>query len=146
MNLTVGNPYFNPHVNRPFAHQGAPLPEEHPLVGIARFTEVVRGAQMALPEMAMIGGGYSWLRQFLPALAAANVRKKAVTLVGLGRMAFAYPDAVRDLMRTGKLDPRKVCIACSACTQIMRDSGRSGCVPRDARYTGPSTKPEERPR
>jgi glutamate synthase (NADPH) small chain len=109
-------------------------------VGIARFANVVRGVQTALPEMAMIGGGYSWLRQFLPALAAANVRKKAVTLVGLGRMAFAYPDAVRDLMRTGKLDPRKVCIACSACTQIMRDGGRSGCVPRDATVYAPIYK------
>jgi len=46
-------------------------------------------------------------------------------------MAFAYPDFVKDLLEKGKLEKSKVCIACSKCTQIMRDSGRTGCVIRD---------------
>jgi glutamate synthase (NADPH/NADH) small chain len=33
--------------------------------------------------------------------------------------------------------PKKTCITCSACTQIMRDGGRSGCVVRDAEVYGP---------
>ncbi len=63
-----------------------------------------------------------------------------VSLVGLGRMAFAYPDFAQDLAERGRLDPEKVCVACSACTQIMRDGGRSGCVPRDAAIYEPIYK------
>ena len=142
VNVTIGNPYFNPHVNRPFdlPTAGSPLPEENPLAGVARFTGIVRTIQEAVPGMAVIGGGYSWLRQFFPNLAAANVRKGWVTLVGAGRMSFAYPDFARDLLRQGRLEPQKVCVACSACTQIMRDGGRTGCVPRDAEVYEPIYK------
>ena len=142
INLTVGNPYFNPHVNRPFdlPTSGGPVPPESPLAGVSRFVEIVRQIQEAVPELAVIGGGYSWLRQFFPHVAAACVRKGWVTLVGAGRMAFAYPDFPRDLAGPGRLDPERVCVACSACTQIMRDGGRAGCVPRDAAIYEPIYK------
>ncbi len=133
VNITVGNPYYNPHVNRPFDLPvvGAPAPQEHPLAGVARFVGIVRRIQAEAPGLPLIGAGYTWLRHFFPHVAAANVRKGWVGLVGVGRMAFAYPDFARDLAERGRLDPQKVCVACSACTQIMRDGGRTGCVPRD---------------
>ena len=68
------------------------------------------------------------------------MRNGWVSLVGAGRMAFAYPDFARDLPERGRLDPEKVCVACSACTQIMRDGGRTGCVPRDAEVYEPIYK------
>ena len=48
------HPYFNPHVNRPFdlPTSGAPLPDENPLAGVARFADIVRNIQPAVPEMA----------------------------------------------------------------------------------------------
>jgi len=142
VNITIGNPYYNPHVNRPFdlPTAGAPLPPEPPLAGVARFVHVVREVQAAVPEMLVIGGGNSWLRQFFPHLGAANVRKGWVSLVGVGRMAFAYPDFARELKERGQLDPLKVCVTCSACTQIMRDGGRTGCVPRDGEIYEPIYK------
>jgi 2,4-dienoyl-CoA reductase (NADPH2) len=142
VNITIGNPYFNPYVNRPFdlPVAGAPMPPESPLEGVARFVEIVRRIQKEVPDMAVIGGGYSWLRHFFPNVAAACVRNGWVSLVGAGRMAFAYPDFARDLRTRGSLDPERVCVACSACTQIMRDGGRSGCVPRDAAIYEPIYK------
>jgi NADPH-dependent glutamate synthase beta subunit-like oxidoreductase/2,4-dienoyl-CoA reductase-like NADH-dependent reductase (Old Yellow Enzyme family) len=142
VNLTIGNPYYNPNVNRPFdlPTVGSSMPAESPLEGVARFVDVVRRIQTEFPEVPMIGGGYSWLRQFFPNVAAAHVRQGWVSLVGLGRLAFAYPDFVRDLTAKGKLDPQKVCVACSACTQIMRDGGCTGCVPRDAAIYEPIYK------
>ncbi len=80
----------------------------------------------------VIGNGYSWLRQFLPYAGAANIANQSCTMVGLGREAFAYPDAPRDIMEKGKMNPRKVCITCSKCTQLMRDHSYTGCVVRDA--------------
>jgi NADPH-dependent glutamate synthase beta subunit-like oxidoreductase/2,4-dienoyl-CoA reductase-like NADH-dependent reductase (Old Yellow Enzyme family) len=142
INITVGNPYYNPYVNRPYDLPvvGGPLSPESPLRGVDRFARIVRDIQQSVPELPVIGGGYSWLRQFFAHLGAANVRKGWVSLVGLGRMAFAYPDCVRDLAEHGRMNPEKVCVACSACTQIMRDGGRTGCVPRDAAIYEPIYK------
>ena len=142
VNITIGNPYYNPHVNRPFdlPTAGGTLPTESPLVGVARFIEIVSLIQRRFPDMLVVGGGYSWLRHFFPNVAAAAVRDGWVSLVGVGRMAFAYPDFARDLSESGQLDPERVCVACSACTQIMRDGGRSGCVPRDAEIYEPIYK------
>jgi NADPH-dependent glutamate synthase beta subunit-like oxidoreductase/2,4-dienoyl-CoA reductase-like NADH-dependent reductase (Old Yellow Enzyme family) len=142
INITIGNPYFNPYVNRPYdlPVSGAAIPPENPLEGVARFVGIVHRIQSEFPDLPVIGGGYSWLRHFLPNVGAAHVRNGWVKLVGMGRMAFAYPDAPRDLMAKGRLDPEKVCVACSACTQIMRDGGRSGCVPRDAEIYEPIYK------
>src|SRR5699024_8927378 len=35
LDVTIGNPYFNPHVNRPYDN-GPYIPDEHPLEGVAR--------------------------------------------------------------------------------------------------------------
>lgn len=35
LNITMGNPYFNPHVNRPYSI-GTYTVEEHPLEGVRR--------------------------------------------------------------------------------------------------------------
>ena len=142
VNVTIGNPYFNPHVNRPFdlPTAGGTVPSEHPLTGVIRFAEIVRDLQSAFPGMLVVGGGYSWLRQFFPQVTAALVRRGWVSLVGVGRMALAYPDLGRDLEQHGALNPNKVCVTCSACTQIMRDGGRTGCVPRDSAVYEPIYK------
>jgi NADPH-dependent glutamate synthase beta subunit-like oxidoreductase/2,4-dienoyl-CoA reductase-like NADH-dependent reductase (Old Yellow Enzyme family) len=142
VNITIGNPYYNPYVNRPFdlPVEGAPVPPEHPLEGVARFVDVVRRIQEAVPDLPVVGGGYTWVRQFFPQLTAALISKGWVSLAGAGRMSFAYPDFARDIIQGRDLDPERVCVACSACTQIMRDGGRSGCVPRDAAVYEPIYK------
>ncbi|MBI5084279.1 MAG: hypothetical protein HZB13_06750, partial [Acidobacteria bacterium] len=142
VNITIGNPYFNPYVNRPFdlPISGAPIPPEHPLQGVERFLHIVRTIQQAYPALPVVGGGYSWLRQFLPHVGAAAISQGWVSLVGGGRMSFAYPEFAREVVQGRPLDPEKVCVACSACTQIMRDGGRTGCVPRDAEVYEPIYK------
>jgi NADPH-dependent glutamate synthase beta subunit-like oxidoreductase/2,4-dienoyl-CoA reductase-like NADH-dependent reductase (Old Yellow Enzyme family) len=139
LNLSIGNPYYNPHYGRPYDFQvyGANLPEEHPLQGIARFLAITRTVQMAYPDLPVIGSGYAWLRHFMPNVAAAVVQSGGATLVGQGRGAFAYPDSVRDILAKGAMDPGKCCVTCSGCTQIMRDGAKTGCVLHDAEVYGP---------
>ena len=60
--------------------------------------------------------------------------------MGLGRSSFAYPDAPRELKENGCMDPKKCCITCSMCTQIMRDHGRTGCVIKDSALYAPLFK------
>ena len=138
-----GNPYYiYPQVTRPFdvSSYGIPTPEEHQLKSIERlfyFTSVV---QKAAGDVPVVGNGYSWLRNFLPYVASANLKDKKCSLVGFGRSSFAYPDAPKDLKETGKMDPNKCCIACSKCTQIMRDHGTTGCVVRNSKVYYPIFK------
>ncbi|HEY3397719.1 MAG TPA: FAD-dependent oxidoreductase [Armatimonadota bacterium] len=139
VNLAYGNPYYNPHVERPYdtAEVGGYLPEEHPLVNVAEMCDLHRQMHEALPEVPFIATGFTWLRQYFPPVGAALVKSGQAAMIGVGRMALAYPDYARELMETGKLTPTKLCICCSSCTQIMRDGGRSGCPVRDAEIYAP---------
>jgi NADPH-dependent glutamate synthase beta subunit-like oxidoreductase/2,4-dienoyl-CoA reductase-like NADH-dependent reductase (Old Yellow Enzyme family) len=139
VNITVANPYYNPHVNRPADWMIANWPDapEHPLAGVARIADVTRRLQQQAPQTPLVLSGMSWLRQHMPAFAAGMLNRGWAQLVGLGRGALAYPDFARDLLQNGSLDPRKVCVACSSCTQIMRDGGEAGCVVRDREIYGP---------
>lgn len=139
LNITIGNPRYNPHYGRPFdlPARGSPLPDEPPLAGIARFIGITAEFQRALPQLPVVASGYSWLRQFLPNAAAGAIQAGGAALLGIGRGAFAYPDTPRDVLSGKGMDPAKCCVACSACTQIMRDGGRTGCVVRDHEVYGP---------
>lgn len=139
LNVSIGNPYFNPHFGRPFDFpiRNLKVPEEHPLIGIDRFLKITRQIQEAYPNLPVIGSGYTWLRHYMPYIAAAVVKSGGATLIGQGRGMFAYPESVNELKAKGKMDPRKVCVTCSACTQIMRDGNHTGCVVRDSQIYGP---------
>jgi len=139
VNITAGNPYFTPHINRPYdvPVRGAQPPDEHPLVGVARIVGLARQIKRAVPEMVVVASGYSWLRQFFGHAAAATLSSGDADLVGLGREAFAYPDFAHDLLSEGRLDPKRCCITCSRCTEIMRDGGQCGCVIFDRDVYGP---------
>ncbi len=139
LNVTIGNPYFNPHYGRPFDFpiQGAGAPDEHPLQAVARFIGITATVQQAVPGLPVIASGYAWLRHLMPHVAAAVIARGDAALIGQGRGSFAYPDAVHDLLTTEKMDPAKCCVTCSACTQIMRDGGQTGCVVRDSKIYGP---------
>jgi 2,4-dienoyl-CoA reductase (NADPH2) len=142
LNITVANPYYNPHVGRPFNEPivGGYEEPEHPLVGVERLVNLTGEIQKQFPDIAMVGTGYSWLRTLFANVAAANKTNGLTTLVGAGRMAFAYPDFAKDIINNGRMYPEKVCVSCSACTQIMRDGGMTGCVVRDNTVYGPIFK------
>ncbi len=139
VNVTIGNPYFNPHVNRPADWMIAdwPDPPEPPLQGLARIVHVVRDIQQANPGFPIVGSGYTWLRQYVPYFAAGLIERGWVGIVGLGRGALAYPDFAKDIFQAGQMEAKKVCVVCSSCTQIMRDGGQSGCVVRDHEIYAP---------
>ena len=142
INVTLASPYYNPHIGRPFDRNvaGGYEPPEHPLVGVCRAIDLAGSIQKEFPGVAIVGTGYSWLQTLFPNVAAAVKMNGLAALVGAGRLAFAYPDFAADILERGRLDANKVCIACSGCTQIMRDGGRTGCVVRDRDVYGPILK------
>ncbi len=129
LNITMGNPYFNPHVNRPFT-MGGYTPEEHPLVGVARMLLGTAKLKKAVPEMKILCSALSYLGVAAPYVTAALIQEGGIDLCGYGRQTFAYPDFANDILNGG-LQKDKLCICCSKCTEIMRAGSTPGCVIRD---------------
>jgi 2,4-dienoyl-CoA reductase-like NADH-dependent reductase (Old Yellow Enzyme family) len=140
---SAGNPYYiYPQVTRPFDNSslGIPEPEENQLVSIDRLFKFSEMVQKAAGDVPVIGNGYSYLRQYLANIGSANIKMNRVKMIGLGRCAFAYPDAPNDVLNNGRMEIKKCCISCSKCTQIMRDHGTTGCVVRDSEVYAPLAK------
>jgi len=136
LNVTVGNPYYNPHVNRPFDN-GQYIPPIHPLIGTQSILAIARDIQAAAPKLKVVASGLSWLRQYGTQVGAGCMENNWFPLVGFGRQAFAYPTFARDILEKGEMDGKKVCLACSKCSAIMRYGGTTGCVIRDAKVYVP---------
>lgn len=130
LNITMGNPYVNPHVNRPFA-SGGYVPQEEPLCGVARMLHGIEELKNAVPEMKLISSGLSYLGTVAPNVCAGFIQRNGFDFCGFGRMIFAYPDFAKDIIQNNSLDEKKVCICCSKCTEIMRAGSTPGCVIRD---------------
>ncbi len=133
VNITMGTPYYNPHVNRPYS-DGGYVPPEEPIEGVIRLISGVEQLKKAVTEITFVGTGYTYLRGFAPNVAAGAVETGKTDIVGFGRMAFAYPDFARDILN-GAFDAKKVCMTCGKCTEIMRAGKTTGCPVRDKLYT-----------
>ncbi|MBO6053350.1 MAG: flavin oxidoreductase/NADH oxidase [Clostridia bacterium] len=130
VDMTLGSPYYNPHINRPYDNGGYEPPEPR-LTGVARLIDAAAHMKKTVPGITLIGTGYSYLRTFAPYVAAGAVGEGMADAAGFGRMAFAYPDLARDILEKGALDPAKVCLTCSQCTAMMRRMHATGCPIRD---------------
>ncbi|MBR7133716.1 MAG: flavin oxidoreductase/NADH oxidase [Clostridia bacterium] len=131
LNITMGNPYFNPHVNRPYAQGGYEAPE-HPLIGVGRMLNGTAKLKELNPQMAIICSAVSYLGVAAPNVVAAYIKNNKFDFAGFGRTIFAYPDFANDILKNGSMDKNKICICCSKCTEIMRKPGGTpGCVIRD---------------
>ena len=129
INITMGNPYKNPHVNRPY-DVGNYVPDEHPLEGIGRIMKGTSEIKKAV-DIPVLGSAYSYLRQYSVNLAAAMVEGGHTSMCGFGRLAFAYPGFVREARETGKIDKAKICLTCGGCAVLLRSGTPAGCVIRD---------------
>jgi 2,4-dienoyl-CoA reductase (NADPH2) len=142
LNITMGSPYFNPHVSRPYNKPlpGANLPDEHPLSGVMRMIEGTARFQEHFPEILMVGTGYSYLRHHAPNVGAAVLRDGKASFIGFGRNSFAYPSMPEDLATRGKSNPSKFCITCSGCTRLIKNLHPGGCVIHDREIYGNELK------
>ncbi|MBN2155695.1 MAG: hypothetical protein JW776_06610 [Candidatus Lokiarchaeota archaeon] len=137
VSFSAGNPYFKPYISRPFVQNAfnAKEPPEPALKSIARIIDCLREISEHHPKLVRISTAFSWFRQYLPFFAAGEINRNSFDCIGYGRMAFAYPDFPIDLYKTGKLNPKMVCITCSKCTELMRMGSATGCVVRNDIYT-----------
>lgn len=127
VNLTLGNPYLIPHINRPCIN--SPEPGE---VGEKRIYDVTKELQLAFPNVKLIMSGLSYLGKDCIEYAENALQDSAAYFAGFGRMSFCYPSFYSDYLKNGELDKSKCCLACGKCTELMRHGAVAGCPVRDA--------------
>ena len=135
-NITLGSPYYNPHLTRPALYPPSDgyHPPEDPLIGVMRHLNVVRELKQSFPDVALVGSGYTYLQEFLPHVAQAVVRAGWTDFVGLGRMVLAYPELPADVLSGKGLQRKRLCRTFSDCTTAPRHGLVSGCYPLDVHY------------
>ena len=131
LDFTMGNPYFNPHVNRPYSKGGYEAPE-HPMFGVHRMLEGISEVKKEI-SVPVISSGISFLGSESANVCAGYINNGKFDFAGYGRETLAYPDCANAITSGANLDPKKLCICCSKCTEIMRKPGGTpGCVIRDS--------------
>ncbi len=136
INITLGSPYWCPHLQRPATYPPSDgyQPPEDPLLSVARHLHAVRRCKETFPEMLFVGTGYSYLQEFIPHIAQAEVAASHVDFVGLGRLLLSYPEFPRDVLAGNPLQHKKLCRTFSDCTTAPRHHMISGCFPLDPYY------------
>ena len=134
--LTAASPYYNPHLQRPAMTPPSDgyLPPEDPLTGVARQIEAVARAKAQFPNLILVGSAYTYLQEWLPPVASAQIAAGHVDVVGLGRMVLSYPDLPSDVLAGRPLQRRQICRTFSECTTGPRNGLVSGCFPLDEFY------------
>lgn len=127
INVTLGNPYLIPHINRPCIN--APEPGE---VGEKRIYDVTKELQQSFPEIRMILSGLSFLGENCIDYAEKALEDGVCSFAGFGRMSFCYPTFYADYLEHGRLDKGRCCLSCAKCTALMRHGAVAGCPMRDS--------------
>ena len=132
VNISAGNPYYNPHIGRP-ADMGSYIPLEHPIESAARMLNIIKEMKAAAPDMTIVGTGFSWFREYGANIAVGCIEQGWMDIAGFGRQSLAYPDFARDIVTGGAMLRKKCCTTCTKCTEIMRFGGQTGCVSKDTK-------------
>ena len=97
VNISCGNPYYNPHIGRPF-DAGPYIPPEHP-GRVARMLNIIRTIQQSVPGMVVISTGFSWLGTCHLLLPQVEWKRDGSGLPDSAVRAFAYPQFARIFLK-----------------------------------------------
>ena len=133
LDVTIGNPYFNPHVNRPY--DGGPyVPQEHPLEGVARMAHCISEYPACQP------GAQGHLVR--PELSAPVLRQPCSRRAGNRRVLHRrlWPRGIRlpavpeRHLHQGRHGAEQVLHRVRQVYELMRAGSTAGCVIRDETY------------
>ncbi len=139
IDLTMGNPYATTHVTRPY-DAGKYVPDEHPFTGLDRMINGIGAVKKAVPGMTIYGSAPTYLRQYADLFTAGAVEEGLCDGMLFGRMAFADPDFANEIVKEGRINPKRVCMTCGKCGDLIRAHKPTGCVIRDSKTFMPFYK------
>lgn len=137
--ITMGNPYANTHVTRPF-DIGKYIPDEHPLESLSRMIHGTGEIKSSCPDLTIYGSAPSYLREYSDLYAAGAIEQGLCDGLLFGRMSFADPDFANEIVKDGRINPKKVCLTCGKCGDLIRAHKPTGCVIRDSKTFMPFYK------
>lgn len=132
LNVTMGSPYRNPEVSRPY-RCGLDRPQIDEIFALYRLWQGAAELKRRHSELKTVNTGISLLGAMAPYAAAGAVAEDMTDFVGFGRMSFAYPNLARDIINN-KFDEKQVCVACSGCSTLKKNVLPSGCIIRNDYY------------
>ncbi len=127
INLTLGNPYLIPHINRPCMN----APEDGE-IGVKRIYDVTKELKDEFNDICFIASGLTYPGEKAMEYAEKIIADGVADFAGFGRLTFAYPTFFKDYLEKGELDKRKLCLKCSKCSLLMRAGTVAGCPVRDS--------------
>ncbi len=134
LNVTMGSPYRNPHVSRPY-RRGLDMPKSNAIHALSRILGGAYDIKKQHPDLAIVDTGISLLGEMSHTAAAGLVREGMTDFVGFGRMSFAYPDLAKDML-SDTFNRKKICVACGGCSYLKKNVQKSGCIIRNSFYNG----------
>ena len=135
VDITLGNPYLIPHINRPCINS----PEDGN-IGMERIRRVTKELKESFPDVKIAMSGLTYEGENALSYAEKMLSEGVADVMGFGRMTFAYPSFYRDFLQNGQLEKSKVCLKCSKCTELMRAGTVAGCPVRDSEVYMPYYK------
>lgn len=135
IDITLGNPYLIPHINRPCIN----APEDGN-TGLERIYKVTKELKSSFPDVKIVSSGLTFPGENAMEYAEKLINENVCDFTGFGRMTFAYPEFYKDYLKNGKLEKNKVCLKCSKCTELMRSGTVAGCPIRDSEVYMPYYK------
>lgn len=127
INLTLGNPYLIPHINRPCMN----APEDGE-TGMKRIYDVTKELKNEFKDILFVASGLTYPGENAMKYAEKIIDDGVADFSGFGRLTFAYPTFYKDYLEKGALDKSKLCLKCSKCSQLMRAGTVAGCPVRDS--------------
>ena len=137
LNVTAASPRLSGPERGVEARRDSENPDEHPLTTLDRQLHLARVLREAVPDLPVVGSGFSWLRQFVPEVAAGALREGMIDFAGLGRAGLAHPSAPAEIFARGRMEAGSACMVCFACSQLRKEGETVGCVLRDPVVYGP---------
>ena len=132
LNVTMGSPYRNPDVSRPY-RKGLDMPKTNAIYALSRILGGAAEIKAAHPLLAVVDTGISLLGGLSAYAAAGLVAEGMTDFVGFGRMSFAYPSLAADIL-AGQFDAKRACVACGGCSYLKKNVQKSGCIIRNRFY------------
>jgi len=126
IDITLGNPYLIPHINRPCINS----PEDGN-IGLKRIYDITKELKAAFPNVKIVSSGLTYPGEKAMEYAEKLINENVCDFAGFGRMTFAYPDFYKDYLENGRIEKNKVCLKCSKCTELMRNGTVAGCPIKD---------------
>lgn len=123
LNITNGIGAYSPFVIRPY-DRGGKEPTESPFQGIYRMQEHARQVKALAPEAVVIASAFSWMREYGPGVAAAEIVRGGYDMAGFGRQSICFPETATKILTGGGLKREDCCITCCGCTNLIKKSGK----------------------